>query len=274
MTHQCQQCGQTSESASGIKYCPYCGAPFDEASEMTQIMPAREPDDSGQSQPPPSEQPPLYYVPWEDKKTLGFLGALFETWKESCFNPGKFFEKMPVKGGIGNPLIYALIMGFIGMIFQVTYSQMFSQFFDITKWMPSMSRSFDYDFVELNRKIQSYSNVFSLFIFPFVATAGFFIWSGIIHLLMTMFGWKKHDYESSFRIVAYSEGPAFFRVIPLFGDIVAPIWQIVLTVIGISKVHKVSVGKAILVVILPAFLFCACCCGLIFWIIGMVGMTR
>jgi len=171
-------------------------------------------------------------------------------------------------------LLYALILGFIGMIFQVTYSQMFSQLFDITKWMPPMSRSFDYDFVELNRKIQSYSNVFSLFIFPFVATAGFFIWSGIIHLLLAIFGWKKHDYESSFRIVTYSEGPAFFRVIPFFGDIVAPIWQIVLTVIGISKVHRVSIGKAILVVVLPVILVCTCCCFVIIWIVGLVGITR
>jgi len=274
MTQQCQRCGQISETASGIKFCPYCGAPFEEAEEMTQIMPSPESNNTGQSQSPPQEQPPIYYVPWEDKKNLGFLGPLFETFKESCFNPSQFFEKLPVKGGIGNPLLYALIMGFIGMIFQVTYSQMFSQMFDFTKWLPPMSRSFDYDFVELNRRIQSYSNVFSLFIFPFAATAGFFIWSGIVHLLLTMFGWKKHDYESSFRIVTYSEGPAFFRIIPFVGDIVAPVWQLVLTVIGISKVHKVSIGKAILVVILPAVLLCVCCCSMIIWLIGMIGITR
>jgi hypothetical protein len=274
MTQHCQRCGQISESASAMKFCPQCGAPYEEASEMTQIMPTPEPTDSAQAAPSLAEEQQVYYVPWEDKGNLGFLGALFETFKESCFNPGKFFEKMPVKGGIGNPLLYGLILGFIGMIFQVTYSQMFSQLFDFTKWLPAMPRSFDSDFIELNRKIQSYSNVVSLFAFPFIATAGFFIWSGIIHLLLTMFGWKKHDYESSFRIVTYSEGPAFFRLIPFIGDIVAPVWQLVITVIGISKVHKISIGKAILVVVLPALLFCACCCGMVIWIIGLVGITN
>ncbi|NLI16760.1 MAG: hypothetical protein GX409_10800 [candidate division Zixibacteria bacterium] len=274
MIQYCQRCGHTSESESGVKYCPYCGSPFEATSETAPVVSLGESGNTGQSQTPPSEQPPIYYVPWEDKKSLGFLGALFETWKESCFNPQKFFEKMSVKGGIGNPLLYALIIGFIGTIFQVTYSQIFNQMFDFAKWLPSMSSSFDYDFVEFNQRIQSYSNIISLFIFPFAATAGFFIWSGIIHLLLSIFGWEKHDYEASFRIVTYSEGPAFFRIIPIIGDIIAPIWQIVLTIIGISKVHKTSIGNAILVVILPTLIVCACCCFSLFWLIGFLGMTR
>jgi hypothetical protein len=274
MTQHCQRCGQISETASAIKFCPHCGAPFDEAVEITQILPAPEPSGFANAQEAETPRPQTYYVPWEDKKNLGFLGALFETWKQSCFNPGPFYEKMPVTGGIGNPLLYGLILGFIGMIFQVTYSQMFSQLFDITKWLPPMYRSVDSEFLEFNRRIQSFSNIFSIFAFPFIATAGMFIMSGIVHLLLAMFGWKKHGYESTFRLVAYSEGPAFFRLIPLIGDLIAPIWQLVLVIIGISKVHKISGGKATLVVLLPAILFCACCCGIVFWIISLIGLTR
>jgi hypothetical protein len=274
MTQHCQRCGQISESSSAMKFCPQCGALYEEPAEITQILPASESGDKSGTAPQPIAETATYYIPWEDKKNLGFLGALFETWKQSCFNPGPFFEKMPVKGGIGNPLLYGLILGFIGVIFQVTYSQMFSQLFDFTKWLPPMYQNFDSEFMDFNRRIQSYSNIISIFAFPFVATAGMFIMSGIVHLLLTMFGWKKHDYESTFRLVAYSEGPAFFRVIPFIGDFVAMVWQLVLTIIGISKVHKISGGKATLIVILPAILFCVCCCGVVFWVISLIGLTR
>jgi hypothetical protein len=273
MTQHCQRCGQISESASPMKFCPHCGAPFDQPAEINQ--PITSPDSGAQSNNiAPIIQPVPSYIPWEDKANLGFFGALFETWKQSCFEPGKFFEKMPPKGGIGNPLIYGLIMGFIGFVFQMTYSQIFYNLFDFTKWMPSMYHGYDSEILDFSRRFQSYYSILSIFAFPFVVTAGFFIWSGIIHLELTIFGWKKHEYESSFRIVTYSEGPAFFRLVPFIGDIVAPIWQLVLVMIGISKVHKISGGKAALVVLLPALLVCLCCCGIVFWIIGLAGITR
>jgi hypothetical protein len=274
MTQHCQRCGQTSESASPMKFCPHCGAAYEDINETTNMIPT--PEQAGPSGPSPAsaEQQQTYYCPWEDKGNLGFLGALFETWKESCFNPGRFFEKMPVTGGIGNPLLYGLILGFIGMIFQVTYSQMFTQLIDFTKWLPPAARNFDSEFLDFNRRLQSFSSIITIFAFPFIATAGMFIVSGIIHLILTMFGWKKHGYESTFRLVAYSEGPSFFRIIPFVGDFMVLVWQLVLTITGVSKVHKISGGKATLVVLLPALLFCACCCGAIFWIIGLIGLAK
>jgi hypothetical protein len=128
--------------------------------------------------------------------------------------------------------------------------------------------------LDFSQKLRSMSNLANVVILPFAVTVGLFIWSGILHLILIIFGWNKENYESSFRLVAYSDGPSFFKIIPIVGDIVSVVWQVVLVIIGIREVHKTTTGKAVLVVLLPLLAFCLCCCGIIFWIIGLAGLTR
>jgi hypothetical protein len=274
MTQYCHRCGKTSESLAQMRFCPHCGAPYEEP--LGQPPTGATPDQGGISAGPQAiiTGPGDFYIPWEDKGKLGFLGSLYETWKQSCFDPSRFFRKMPIGGGILNPLLYGLILSFVGYVFQMVYMQLFGQLLDFSQWMPSMYRSLDSELMDFRHWMQSYYTFFSLFLFPFIVTAGFFIWSGIVHLILTIFNWKKHDFESTFRLVVYSEGPTFFRIIPFIGDLTAIIWQLVLVIIGIKEVHKTSTGQALLVVFLPLILFCLCCCGLAFWLIGLAGIAN
>jgi hypothetical protein len=269
MIKYCLHCGKSSESDIEMKFCPHCGTPFEMASQSEspgKPLPA----------PPPSLQAaqPSRHIPWEDRSKEGFLGSLYETWKQSCFYPADFYKNMPILGGIWNPLFYGLLASFVGLIFQMIYAQIFSDIFDPMSWVPASYRSFDPNLLDFTRRFRSMSNIFSIVALPFAATLGIFIWSGLIHLELVIFGWKKEDYEASFRLIAYSEGPNFFKIIPFAGDMVAVIWQIVLVVIGIRTVHNTSTGKALLVVFLPLILTCLCCCALVFWIIGIAGFAR
>ncbi len=47
----------------------------------------------------------------------GFFGGLFKTLKQVLFSPGDFFKKMPVTGGLTDPLLYGLILGMTGAMF-------------------------------------------------------------------------------------------------------------------------------------------------------------
>jgi hypothetical protein len=47
-------------------------------------------------------------------------------------------------------------------------------------------------------------------------------------------------------------------VVPLAGGFIAVVWGIVLYVIGLSRVHHTSTGKAVLAVLLPFVLCCVC----------------
>ena len=144
MKRYCKNCHRVTESETELRSCPQCGAAFEPigapAYELpkTLLAPVQ----------PQSEKTKTEgkYTPWEDRTKLGFIGSLFETWKESLFNPSGFFRKMPVKGGIGNPILYGLILGFIGLVFQMMYNRFFGQLFDPSQWNHYMGRNFNYDF--------------------------------------------------------------------------------------------------------------------------------
>ena len=88
------------------------------------------------------------------------------------------------------------------------------------------------------------------------------------------FNWKKYDYEATLRIIAYSEGPSFFAIVPFIGGLIATIWKLVLAIIGLREVHNLSTGQAILTVFMPLILSCFCCCGFGFWLFSMIGLSR
>ncbi|MCP4580895.1 MAG: hypothetical protein GY839_04710 [candidate division Zixibacteria bacterium] len=279
MKRYCKNCHRITESITELNSCPQCGASFEPIGE-----PEKQTAEPSPPPPPPPVQPQPQaqqsdgaeekYTPWEDRDKLGFVGSLFETWKESLFNPTKFFRRLPVKGGLGNPILYGLILGFIGIVFHSMWEQFFGQLFDPSHWAPYLGRDFDYDFYEFTRHIESISFLFTIIIMPVFLLASFFIISGIVHLILLIFGWNKEDYEATFRITTYTEGTSFFMIIPIIGWMIASIWQLVLMIIGIKEIHRTTTGQAILVMLLPLILCCACCCGFASMIMGMAGLSN
>ena len=86
------------------------------------------------SQGPPSGFPPPVPpgwpasgagIPWDRREELGFVSALVETTKEVLTGPSDFFRRMPVAGGIGSPLLYAVVIGYLGLLLSVVYSAVF-----------------------------------------------------------------------------------------------------------------------------------------------------
>ena len=273
MGKYCRHCSKTSSVEGYTKFCPYCGTAYEDA-EQSQRRPEETSPITASTQSQSSGADHGKYVPWEDREKHGFIGALYETWRESIFSPTNFFRRMPVKGGLGNPLIYGLLLGFVGLIFELVYNQLFSQMFDPSSWYPFIGEEFDYELNEFMRQFESISTLVMIIVFPFLLTAILFIWSGIIHLIMVIFGWRKEDYEATFRLVCYSESTSFFQIIPFIGSLVGGIWGIVLVIIGLKEVHRLTIGQAIIVALLPFILCCVCCCGFISLFAGMAGLTN
>ena len=94
-----------------------------------------------------------------------------------------------------------------------------------------------------------------------------FVLSGLIHLALMAFGGLKQsptNFEGTFRCVAYSNVAQIAVVLPLMGGLIAAIWAMVVTAIGLTKLHRCSTGLAILGVLAPLILCCLCCGVLIF----------
>jgi hypothetical protein len=49
------------------------------------------------------------------------------------------------------------------------------------------------------------------------------------------------------------------QLLPVCGGLAASVWNFVLIILGISKVHDISKGRAVVVVLLPTVV----CCGLL-----------
>jgi len=267
----CSHCQNTADVEAGATFCPHCGAFYDGPPSGADFQSGFTAS-SGNQQEASSAGAAKRYTPWENRARYGFAGGLYETWKESVFNPTKFYGRMPLKGGIGNPLLYGLILGLFGTVFSLLYQQFFSQLFDPSSWYPQIGSGFDREALEWSRQIESISFLFLALISPVFIALWLFIASGLLHLVLMIFGWKKEDFEATFRVVSYSEGASFFAVVPIIGGFVSVVWQLVLAAIGLKEVHQLTTGKAVFVVLAPLILCCLCCCGFFGMLAAFAGL--
>jgi hypothetical protein len=254
---RCPNCG--AERIEGSVYCGNCGKPFEEKKPEPEDGPRDEQPQRPEepikpvfpAEPPPSDDE-RKYTAWEDRENKGFFEALWETWKESVFYPEKFFARLPFRGGIGNPLLYAVIVGCFGIIISQIYGIFWSN-----AWTGFMSHYMDFEEMMFETGLQTGLSFLQIIISPIIIMVGVFIMSGIYHLIFLVFGWGKRDFEATFRAVAYSEGAMVFLAVPFCGGIIAFVWSIVLTIIGMKHLQKTTGGKAALVYFLPWII---CCC--------------
>ena len=244
----CQHCG--NEIVDGQVFCQHCGTRLvaeDHASGAT-------PRDVGRSK-----------TPWEDRALNGFFNGLFKTVNEVLFRPSAFFKKMPVAGGLTDPLLYAMIVGTVGLLFLSVWHLVLHdpmQSF-VTPEMSAAGRGIS-------------SNVASPLgtaMIPFVLILWLFIVSGMLHLFVMIVGGAKAGFEATFRVVSYSVSPFLFLVIPYCGVVITPLWALSLFMIGIRDAHETTGGKATAAVLFP-FLFC---CGMMvlaaFLFMGAIAST-
>lgn len=228
----CKHCGK--ELAEGQIFCQHCGSRLEAGISQTA-------SDSNRDK-----------TPWEDRETNGFFGGLTKTVKNALFNPSDFFKKMPVTGGLTDPLLFALIIGTVGMIF-------------MSVWELLLRDSMHYFMTPEMRKIAGSSmsagiaSPLGTIIKPFLLILWLFIASGTLHLFLMMVQGAKAGFEATFRVVSYSVSPYVFLAVPFCGPLVTWVWILILTVIGLRDAHEISGGKATAAVLLP-ILFC---CGMI-----------
>jgi hypothetical protein len=103
---------------------------------------------------------------------------------------------------------------------------------------------------------------------PFQQAIAIFIGSAIIHLCLMIVRGNNNGYKTTFRAISYSYSGYLFGIIPFIGFLIGNIYVFILTIIGVREGHKISTGKAVLAVLLPAIVIF----GLIFIAILVVMM--
>jgi hypothetical protein len=175
--------------------------------------------------------------------------------------PAEAFSAMKREGGLGEPLIYALIGGSVGGIVSFLFSlgfQSIGLFADRNNSLLAMTG-------------MGIGSVAMIILLPLFIVIFLFIWSALAHVCLMIVGGAKQPFETTFRVIAFTQGSAGpLQIIPLCGGLISLVWALVCNCIGLARAHETDTGRAVLAVFLPLIV----CCGgglLIAFMFGAMG---
>jgi hypothetical protein len=241
----CPHCGK--EVADDQLFCHHCGSRLREENATAPLEEVVAPGEAGRER-----------TAWEDRETRGFFGGLFRTLNDALFRPSEFFRKMPVSGGLTDPLLYGLILGMVGIMFSYLWQIVTRG--SMQGMIPGMQATAGPDI------LRGGGLALMAFFSPFFIIIGMFVSAGILHVCLMLVKGTKADFEGTFRVVAYGYSANIFMVIPFCGGLLTVVWALVLSIIGLREAHETTGGKAAFAVFLPAIL----CCGLAFLTVAAI----
>ena len=193
--------------------------------------------------------------PWERRDTLGFGSGFIEAIKLFVTSPAEAFAQTKRSGDYVSPLIFAVLVGWIG----VAISQIWGMLFKA-----SMFSMFPGDMGEQMGAMAATSIgafIGTVIFAPVFVAIGLFIWGGLLHLCLMLVGGlgeSNSGFEGTFRVVSYATVAQFANVIPIVGGLIAVVWSIILGVIGLTDLHRTTQGKATAAILIPIALCCVC----------------
>jgi len=269
----CPRC-QTLLPDPPERFCPNCGAdvsllpppqPSEVSPAATSIPPVPLPPPSGWSPGPGAREG----TPWERRHQIGFATALIETTQRVLSAPGAFFRAMPVTGGMGSPLLYAVIIGYAGIVISAIYDFVLESVMGST--FSRLGGGGSEAIAGLMPYFQGGIGLGMKLIFgPLLLVISLLVLSGIVHLALMGLGGAARGFEATFRVACYSEAAALLNIIPVCGGVIGPIVMIVLMIIGVAEAHGTTRGRAAAAVLLPIVL--CCCCVLIPLVGGLASL--
>lgn len=140
-------------------------------------------------------------------------------------DPRGFFDAMPQGGGYKGPLVFALTIIAVAQIFSGAINA-----------LPTPYGWGGYAGYAIPRQI---AYLIGTVIGAFF---GIFLFAALMQLVLRRLG-GKGTYEATFRVVAYSTAASIFSWVP-FVSLLAAVYRVYLLVIGYSKVHQISRGRA------------------------------
>jgi hypothetical protein len=244
--------------------CPTCQQPLPEPRESFCIhcgaaLPAA---DEAAGPPPPASgvAPEPQGVPWERRAEVGFFTALVDTTLQVLSKPREFFRQLAASGGLGSPLVYGVLVGYVGLVVTAVYDAIFEGL--IGGHSPDLGLGPEFD--RAMALLEGGPGLLvQVLMGPFVLAAGLFLTAGLNHLGLMLLGGARRGFEATFRVAAYSRAASVVSLVPLCGPFVALAWTAVASIIGLQIVHDTTLGKAVAAVLLPAVLACCCCVGTI-----------
>jgi hypothetical protein len=187
-------------------------------------------------------------LPWEHRHERGFANAFIETLAMVLTKPDQAFRTMKTEGGLAEPLVYALIGGCVGGIVSLLLSlglQSMGLFAGQRDTFAALAGI-------------GVGSIALIVLVPVFIVIGLFIGAAIVHLCLMIVGGANKSFETTFRVLAFSQGSTGpLQIIPVCGGLISAVWALVVNCIGLARAHETTTGRAVLAVLLPLIV----CCG-------------
>ncbi len=176
-------------------------------------------------------------VEWENPERPS-LSALLATLRRVLLQPKRFFANLPLTGGLGEPLGFALLVGTTGILSSFLWQLVLDGGFSET--IPAVALS-----KQMGNLLADPKVVVGIFMLtPFLVVLGQFFLSVCLLWAVRLTGPEVTTFESVFRLAAYAQAPAVICTIPWGGAFIAGAWNLILLVIGLSKKFGSSTLKS------------------------------
>ena len=162
--------------------------------------------------------------------------------------PRRAFESMPLTSAFGRPLVFGIIVGWIGVLASTFWNLL------LRGWVQSLLPFPTERWAEASATFR----IIGAMSAPIYIPLGLLIGSAVQHLFLFLVGGAKRGFVATFRVQCYASAPLVLGIVPGCGSVVAVLWGLVLAIIGLSAAHGIGTGKAASAVLLPLLLCCGC----------------
>ena len=206
---------------------------------------------TGEAPVPPAPAPGL---PWEEPNAG--LGSIFPTAIAFVTSPIESFSKMSLSVDLVRPIAYFVCFALVGAIIGQLWG--FLLYDSLVGVVRSMAGAQFEKLEPFMHRPGAFQLVVGLVVTPLIALVVLFIWSALVHLMLTLLGGANRGFATTLRVMCYAQTTQLAVVIPGLGGLIAWCWRLVLEIVGLSEAHKTDGWKAALAVILPLLLCCGC----------------
>jgi len=217
--------------------------------------PARpEPWGSGTAAEPSAAAFPANPLPWEEMDRIGFFRGLTRTIGMAFGKSDEFIRGIGCGEAVMPALVFGILIFALCSLVQCGYDVLtMRSFSEMLAKMQSEVPGLFQEGAQPSLRATIYLRGLMVLLYPL----GVLLLSGLIHLLLRLFGRPVRSFKTSFRVMNYATVPLLLVVVPVCGYLVGLIWAVVLMIRGLARLHGVGAFSAAAAVLAPALLFCA-----------------
>ena len=203
---------------------------------------------------------------WEDRQSRGFQAALVETTRQVMAAPTAFFAGMPPRGGLGDPLLYGILVGSLAFVLMIACVLGAGSLFE---WVaPSPAAASGARPLAIGETLLAFG--FWSLATPVAMVVILFLEAGLTHLLLMLLGGAREPFEATLRVSCYSRAVTLVLAVPVVGWVAGPVWLVVVRILGLAAAQRCGGGRATAAVLLPPLL---CCCVQVVAYVAIFGLA-